>query len=392
MKIPVIPTVGNQFAQTGMAIGLLVCLFFSATLLSPRPALAEEPEILSPPADAIIYARGPLTHVIVRQKDTRTANQVRIRTSDDTLIAPVRIQPGKDYSYIHFEVPLIPGKNLFEITPSGKELSVKYRPLRSLLNAKFNAKNVYLFHRTEAIPASCSQCHNPDKIKPLEGISGQAQPLCYSCHKNILDQAVWKHSPAVNMQCLACHQKSESPLTISIPEGKVESTCFKCHTNKKSWLAKNHIHGPVGTGDCTVCHNPHGDNYYSQLWADGKAELCVACHTDKKTLIEDDSPIYYIHGILKGAGCTICHSPHATDIRFQLYKPINELCTSCHTALKGVTKGHPVGGHPNTGVKDPRRPERMLACTSCHNPHGSDFKFLLIGDILGGHVCSQCHN
>ena len=30
-------------------------------------------------------------------------------------------------------------------------------------------------------------------------------------------------------------------------------------------------------------------------------------------------------------------------------------------------------------------------CSTCHNPHGSDYKFLLIGDILGGQVCSQCH-
>ena len=374
-----------------MATTLLLCLLLTASFLSPQTAIAEVPEILSPPAKAIIYARNPTTHIIARQKDSRTAKQVKIRTSDDILISPQGIWTEKGYSYMHFEVPLKPGKNLFEITPSGEELPIKYRPLRSLLNAKFNGKRFYQFHRNEVMPATCSQCHNPSKIIPLAGISGQAEPLCFSCHKNILEKKVWQHSPAVNMQCLACHQKNKSPLKISIPEGKVESTCFRCHTNKKSWLTKNHIHGPVGTGDCTVCHNPHADNYYGQLWADGKAALCVACHTDKKPLIEKDSPIYYIHGIINGAGCTICHSPHATDNRFQLYKPINELCTSCHTALQGVTKGHPVGGHPTTGVKDPRRPERMFACTSCHNPHGSDFKFLLIGDILGGHICSQCH-
>lgn len=355
-----------------------------------RQAMAADTEILSPPSKATIYARKPVTHIIVRQKEAQTLSQVRVR-SGDILFAPNGTWSSKDTHYLHFRVPLKPGKNTFELLPAGREITLKYRPLRSLLNTNLNAKGVYLFHRNEILPKECTTCHDPKKIKHSDSISGDSQPLCASCHKNILEKTSWQHSPAANSQCLACHKKSDDPLKIAIPEGKVETICFRCHINKKAWLSKKHIHGPVGTGDCTVCHNPHGDNNHSQLWADGKDELCVACHTDKKPMIQKESPIYYIHGILNGGGCIACHNPHATDNRFQLYKPINELCVGCHTSLKGVERGHPVGGHPVQGVKDPRRPERMFACTSCHNPHGSDFKFLLIGDILGGHVCSQCH-
>jgi predicted CXXCH cytochrome family protein len=347
-------------------------------------------EILVPPASATVYARQPFTHLIVRQQADENISRSRIR-QDGLLLAPQGIwQSKKGEYYLHFRLPLTPGKNSFELIPSGQEVKVRYKPLRSLINANLQGKGVFLFHQKELLPASCQECHH-EKVDPqARAVSSLAQPLCIGCHKNIIAEN-WKHSPAATLQCRSCHQQSADPNQITIPVGKVESSCFQCHVNKEAWLKMAHIHGPVGTGDCTVCHNPHSDQNPSQLWAEGKSQLCVACHTDKKDLLAEDSSTYYIHGILKGGGCVACHSPHATENRFQLYKPINELCVGCHTAFKGIEKGHPVGGHPVQGVKDPRRPERAFACTSCHNPHGSDYKFLLIGDVLGGQVCSQCH-
>ncbi|WP_083817708.1 cytochrome c3 family protein [Thermodesulfatator indicus] len=29
---------------------------------------------------------------------------------------------------------------------------------------------------------------------------------------------------------------------------------------------------------------------------------------------------------------------------------------------------------------------------SCHNPHGSAYNHLLIGDVVGGKICIKCHN
>lgn len=371
--------------------GCLALLFLVAAGL-PLTAQAANLEVLAPTPSSIIYARKPATHIIVRLsgEDEKSLGQLRIR-SGDILFSPQGSWSANNSHFVHYQVPLKPGENSFEVLPAGKKINVKYRPLRSLLNVDFDAKGVFLFHRDELLPQNCTPCHDPKKIKTGNGVSNEPQPLCISCHKSVLENVSWQHSPALNTQCLSCHQKEGQPLKVTIPGGKVETVCFRCHTAKKAWLGKAHIHGPVGTGDCTVCHNPHGDNNHSQLWADGKAELCVACHTDKKTLLQKEGGPKRIHGILTGAGCIACHDPHATQNQFQLTKPINELCTSCHTSLAGVTRGHPVGGHPVEGVKDPRRPERMFACTSCHNPHGSGYKFLLIGDILGGHVCSQCH-
>lgn len=369
---------------------VLALLLLLIALPFAHPALADEPEILVPPGKAVLHAKNPEAHVVVRLKDSMAMGQLKIR-SGDLLFSPQGMWPAQGYQYAHFRLPLKPGNNKAELLPGAKSFSITYRPLRSLLQVNLKDKGIYLFHRNELLPADCAQCHDTGKISSPDRGEAAAQTFCFSCHGNILEKNSWQHSPAVNFQCLTCHKESGEPLKITIPGGKVEDLCFRCHVNKKGWLQKKHIHGPVGTGDCTVCHNPHGDINRGQLWAEGKDSLCVACHTDKKNMISGENPSYYVHGILKGIGCTACHDPHATEHRFQLYKSINELCIGCHTALKGVTRGHPVGGHPVSGAKDPRRPERAFTCTSCHNPHDSNFKFLLIGDILGGHICSQCH-
>ena len=127
------------------------------------------------------------------------------------------------------------------------------------------------------------------------------------------------------------------------------------------------------------------------LWADPKIDICIVCHEDMED-IQKRQRGFYQHGIILGNGCAACHSPHASDYRFQLGGTINEVCVSCHISMKGIEVGHPVGNHPLSGGEDPRRKGREFSCSSCHNPHGERYKYLLIGSLLGGHVCSKCHH
>ncbi len=68
---------------------------------------------------------------------------------------------------------------------------------------------------------------------------------------------------------------------------------------------------------------------------------------------------------LKGE-CTTCHSPHYSQIRYLLLDKIDTLCYACHkesSLWKERRYQHGPVMHGN--------------CSACHNPHGSDNAFIL---------------
>ena len=365
-------------------------LFFHSSLY------AGEIKVLTPEEDCVIYARTPSSHLVARvsEKSDISTMQLHSRSGE---IEPLFVkEKGKGF-FVHYRLPLVPGKNNFKLSPGNKKITINYKPMRTLLSVNFDAPGVYLYHRTETMHAECRHCHEvsavPEDFYVVPSPYGHNSPTCYTCHKAIFEETSWQHSPAANLLCETCHQRDPKHGRISVTIGKDAELCYRCHLVKgKAWGKMAHVHQPVGFGVCSICHNPHGDSNRYQLWADGKAELCVSCHVDKEILLENNPDGITGHGIIKGGGCLACHDPHATENPFMLHKPVNELCTGCHNSLAGVTKGHPVGGHPVKGPRNPLAPERDFNCASCHNPHGSKYQYLLVGDILGGHVCSRCHN
>lgn len=365
-------------------------------LLVASSASAGEINVLAPNVEqSAMLSRNKIVNVVVRVADVTDLKFLTLQdNSDDRGIEPTVRQIKDNVAYVHYRVPLKKGNNSFTLRPTERKITIRYTPLSTLLNVNMDDPGVYRFHRQATIPAECAGCHT-EKL-PTDAVIdrvryGQFSPECYSCHGNIVSGAEWRHFPSSALLCRTCHQSSSDATKMVVPTGKVEGLCFACHVNKKKWMSMSHIHGPVGTGDCTICHDPHGSGSEFQLWADGKAKLCVVCHEDMKKFIEGGSQNLVVHGIMKAQGCGACHSPHATDYRFQLYGEINAICQGCHTALAGVDKGHPVQNHPLKGKSDPRRAGYPFTCTSCHNPHGSTNKFMLIGDVRGGRVCVKCH-
>ncbi len=382
---------------------LMAVLFFCGLWLGHGP-VAGAYTILAPGPEKniLVQARRPEINLILKVADDDELASIRVEQSGrhgkkDQVITAYGQWRRKDGLVVHYRLPLARGTNRYRIFPDERELSIRFRPVRTIMNVDFEKKEAFLFHRKAVIPSACSGCHSEKLPKEAQldvqrlSRNKDFSPVCYSCHRRLIKASLWLHSPSANVQCTRCHLRKKGKTRISILTGKVETTCYQCHINKKKIKTQSHVHGPVGTGDCTVCHDPHGDRYQFQLWADGREKLCIGCHTEMKTVLIRKVG-FHRHGIIQGGGCIACHDPHASSTRFQLYLPINELCTSCHVELQGITTGHPVGKHPLGGKPDPLRKNRELSCTSCHQPHGSSFRYLLIGDILGGHVCSKCHS
>ncbi len=370
-------------------------LFLLLGLVFVEAAAAGEIRLLTPAADSIIYSRNRNINVVVAVADKADVGRVALADARrGSRFDPVGRWEGKQgITYVHFRVPLRRGRNMLQLAPVARDIKIRYFPVSSLLNVDYSRPDIFLFHRNREVPAECSACHTdklPGGVKAGRVIYGRYSPGCYSCHPKTAAAGEWRHFPAANLLCRSCHEK-EGEKKIIVPSGKVEEVCFRCHINDRKWRRARHIHGPAGTGDCTICHDPHNGNYRGQLWADGRGELCVACHSDKKRFIQPEQRRFYVHGILQAKGCNICHSPHASGHRFQLDHEINDLCVSCHTRLAELKRGHPVANHPLSGRPDPRRSGRRMACTSCHDPHGSKYKYLLIADVRGGRICVKCH-
>ncbi|MDH4163253.1 MAG: OmpA family protein, partial [Nitrospirota bacterium] len=122
---------------------------------------------------------------------------------------------------------------------------------------------------------------------------------------------------------------------LTVPE-----TCEKCHSDVMSMPFR---HGPVDSGYCNLCHDPHGSDH--SAWTRLRSwELCTTCHREKA------SDVHVIAGFVHGVS------------------------------------------HPTRNVRDPLRPGRKLSCISCHSPHSAETKYLLaFGVTRETDLCGYCH-
>jgi len=112
-----------------------------------------------------------------------------------------------------------------------------------------------------------------------------------------------EHGPYGAKLCNACHQ-SMANNSFVVPR---EQLCFQCHDFK---LDKKFLHGPLASGGCLSCHDPHSSQYRYLLLADSDT-FCFRCH-DRGTV--ERNPV---HQDVAGQ-CTECHDPHMSDNEYLL--------------------------------------------------------------------------
>lgn len=150
------------------------------------------------------------------------------------------------------------------------------------------------------------------------------------------------------------------------------ATCMNCHKGDK----RNHWEGSQHANNevaCNSCHKVHGEH---DKVRDKKTqgEVCFTCHKSERAQTHRVST----HPLAAGKmACSDCHNSHGSTGPKMLKKAtLNETCYTCHAEKRGpfLWEHQPV-------TED---------CSSCHAPHGSNITPLL--KSRSPFMCSECHD
>lgn len=223
--------------------------------------------------------------------------------------------------------------------------------------------------------SECTRCHDENETKPILSIYQTA-------HGNKADS----RTPS----CQSCHGESEKHLSsksvapdvifgakkgVFTPNGvKDQNTaCLTCHEKDQK---RTHWQGgahQVADVACTSCHETHAAH---DKVRDKRTQpdVCFTCHKDQRAQVRKFSH----HPIAEGkVACSDCHNPHGSAGPKLLVKnTVTETCYTCHAEKRG----------PYLWEHQPVTED----CTNCHTPHGSNITPLL--KSRAPFLCSECHD
>jgi predicted CXXCH cytochrome family protein len=273
-------------------------------------------------------------------------------------------------------------------------------------------------------------CFAPAQASPFPEAAVKRGCSEYQDQKSIEPLKKFKE-PALDKGCVACHLDCSqlSPANQKEPpeyylKAKEPELCLDCHASpgKKS-LSPSHDNQPLGKSKCTSCHDPHSSDAPKLLlkYSHGPyaARLCSDCHPKPEdgkvglTAVNVDSLCYNCHSNFKaemeGAGsrhkllsqsnrsCMECHDPHAANQEYDLKKPAQELCVSCHDERpKQTAQGNaPLMKAGETDVQYLKLSSKYVhepakkSCLICHDAHASQFPKELRVSMRD--ICTGCH-
>ena len=215
---------------------------------------------------------------------------------------------------------------------------------------------------------------------------------CLGCHEDkagladtLHGKAAHPRSPAAAQGCESCHgpggKHVEDPsdnTTIRkfdrMAPRDVSATCLSCHTKSPHTMWQGSAHDARNIS-CVTCHSVHEPkSANAQLNASTEVELCATCHRVQALKMKRVSHMPVQEGKM---ACSSCHNPHGTT-NVKLLKVgnwINESCVSCHTEKRGPFLFEHAAGRES--------------CVSCHDPHGSSNDRMLVAKAPM--LCQRCH-
>lgn len=226
--------------------------------------------------------------------------------------------------------------------------------------------------------------------------------VCTECHDendNKAVLAVYKGKHGVKADgrtpgCQSCHGASEAHVKNGPKKGEVggkrgavdivfgakskQSTreqsevCASCHKGDKRTHWTASQHDTVDVS-CVSCHTNH-THQDKVLKKATQPQVCYTCHKDQRTEGRKMSH----HPVAEGkVACSDCHNPHGSAGPKLLKKnTLNETCFTCHAEKRG-----PFLWEHQAATED---------CSNCHTPHGSNISPLL--KSRAPFLCTECHD
>ncbi|MBW7899852.1 MAG: DmsE family decaheme c-type cytochrome [Rhodocyclaceae bacterium] len=241
--------------------------------------------------------------------------------------------------------------------------------------------------------------HAAEENKPgARDVIFKGDAKCTGCHDENDNAPVFaigktKHGVAAdgrNIGCVGCH--GESKLHAENPQGlkdrpKVDrgflkntttpveernAACLGCHEGGNRMHWASSQHASSDIA-CTSCHQVHTQHDKVRDKAK-QGEVCFECHKQQRA----ESLRASHHPIKEGkVACSNCHNPHgSTGPKLLARNTVVETCYTCHAEKRGPF----LWEHPPAGDN----------CLNCHSPHGSNHPTLL--KAKPPYLCQQCHD
>jgi DmsE family decaheme c-type cytochrome len=247
------------------------------------------------------------------------------------------------------------------------------------------------------VAVSFAACTAAGAAEPRKDLVLKGDAKCTRCHDQseeypVLAIGATRHGTQADGRtptCTSCH--GESDTHAFKPEGvkerpKPERTygrssttpiasrnqaCLTCHQGGKRIHWQSGAHSRSQVA-CTSCHQLHTSHDKVRDKVT-QAEVCFTCHKEQRTQIVRP----YRHPVKEGkVACSDCHNAHGSAGPSMLVRDsVNDTCYTCHTEKRGpfLRNHQPVNEN----------------CAICHQPHGTTNPNLL--RQRAPFLCQQCH-
>jgi DmsE family decaheme c-type cytochrome len=234
--------------------------------------------------------------------------------------------------------------------------------------------------------------------KPAADVIFKGDGKCTGCHDENDSSPVFaigktKHGVAAdgrNIGCVGCHGESrdhaENPKGLkdrpkvdrgflkntTTPVEEQNAACQNCHEGGNRMHWASSQHASAELA-CTSCHQVH-TQHDKVRDKTTQGEVCFDCHKQQRA----ESMRASHHPIKEGkVACSNCHNPHgSTGPKLLAKNTVVETCYTCHAEKRGPF----LWEHPPAGDN----------CLNCHSPHGSNHPTLL--KAKPPFLCQQCHD